>query len=110
MKFAPGDIAITQNSRVPALNGGLLVVVTDIHPTWVDHNGERTPYGIRRIDGQQFVCCTAQTGQLRMPGGAHVYAREDQLAKPDLREGWTDQEAIEQRDMQRAMEAALFGK
>lgn len=111
MKFAPGDIATTTNSRVPALNGGLLVVVTDIHPTRVDHNGERTPYGIRRIDGQRFVCSSdPRTGQLRMPGDVHVYAREDQLVKPDLREGWTDQEAIEQRGMQRAMEAAMFSR
>lgn len=111
MKFSPGDITRTTNSRVPALNTPALVVVVSVDPTRRDYRGVPTPYEIRRVDGQRFACSSnVRTGHLSIPGTQTTCAREDQLVKPDLREGWTDQEAIEQRALQRAMEVAVFGQ
>ena len=50
-KLEVGDICITQNSRWPLLNNGLLVEIIAIDPTL---NGGRDPYMIRRIDGHRI--------------------------------------------------------
>lgn len=50
-KLQVGDICVTQNSRVPLLNNGLLVEIVAIDPT---PTGGIRPYMIRRIDGHRL--------------------------------------------------------
>lgn len=99
--FTAGDICITQNGRTMICDGSLVVVLA-IDPTRVDC------YLIRRVDGQPWPVCQRK-GQIVFGKFDSVYAWPHNLRKPDLSDGWTDQEAIEQRSMQRALERAIFG-
>lgn len=105
--FTPGDLALTTGSVAPLLNDGALVIVLEVAPTRLDWAGRNTPYFIRRVDGQAFPLTRGDTGERRWYSSALVWCRRDQLLRPDLREGWSDTEAIEQRNIQRQLEAAL---
>jgi hypothetical protein len=45
-----GDLCVTVNTKYPAMNDGLLVVIVGINP----RSQQATPYQIRRVDGQPF--------------------------------------------------------
>lgn len=53
-----GDVCITVNSAVPALNDGLLVEIVEIDPGM---NGGQSPYCIVRLDGQPFPAARKPT-------------------------------------------------
>ena len=61
-KLEVGDICITQNTRVPLLNNGLLVEIVAIDPTL---NGGLDPYIIRRIDGHRIPSTIDSSGVLQ---------------------------------------------
>lgn len=99
--FNVGDVCITQNARrAPAINDGTVVVVVGIDRAHVH------PYTIRKLSGEPWPVCE-RGGRLCWGRFETVQAGAHHLRKPDLREGWTDQEAIEQRSLQRMLEESL---
>ncbi|MCD6673795.1 MAG: hypothetical protein LT106_13185 [Burkholderiaceae bacterium] len=111
MKFAVGDVCITQNSRVPAINDNALVIVTEVNASLLDYKGRPIPYLIRSVDGRVHGATNGPKGELRFAREHTAWAREDQLRKVDMDdEGWTDAEEIEQRSMQRVLERAVFSR
>ena len=64
LKFRVGDICITQNSRYPEVNDGVIVVVTRVDPGRTDRTGQVTPYWIERTDGLPLSLVNdARTGE-----------------------------------------------
>jgi len=47
-----GDVCVTVNTRLPAINDGVLVVIVGVNHTIRSYRGEAAPYSIRRVDGQ----------------------------------------------------------
>lgn len=101
MEFKPGDIAITQNSRW-AENNGKIVVVLAVRD-------DPACYQIRRVDGVGLVEGRSQlTGRPTMRFPYDPWAAPRYLRKPDLdSDGWSDWEAIQQLQMQRAIERSI---
>ena len=102
-----GDVCITQNAdKFPLLNDGTTVVIVSIDRAQRDHRRRAVPYRIKRIDGQSFpASCNQRTGAPSFDKCTTVWARRDQLRKPDLDQpGWSDWEAIEQLKIQRMIE------
>jgi len=100
--FNVGDVCITQRGQTMICDGSLVVVIA-VRP------GLDTPYEIRKLSGEPFPVC-GRGRRLFFGNFETVLAAEHNLRRPDLREGWTDQEAIEQRSMQRRLERAVFGE
>lgn len=94
MRFKVGDLAITQNSRVPALNNGILVVVTDVRPEFETPLGT-VDYQIRRLDGQPFPSVQSFDGERRIYERKNCWCRDPQLKKPE------DQELVDEKEFQR---------
>lgn len=51
-KHQVGDICVTVNTKHPAINDGVLVVIVWIDSSLMEFKDEKTPYLIRRVDGQ----------------------------------------------------------
>jgi hypothetical protein len=51
LKFSVGDVCITRNSKYPAVNDGVLVLIEAADPAHLNRQGEHSPYLIRRVDG-----------------------------------------------------------
>jgi len=100
--FKLGDVCITQNGETFGLiNDGSTVVMVAIDPSRPDC------YHIRKIDGQPFVAARCD-GVPTFGNFDGLWACPHHLRKPDLCEGWSDAEAIEQRSLQQQLEAAVF--
>jgi len=99
MRFKPGDLAIVQHSRW-AENNGKIALVLAVEST------REAPYQIRRIDGQTWIV------QGRPHDSPSIWAAPHYLRPlPDLdQEGWTDWQAIQQLQLQRALERSLRGE
>lgn len=54
-KHRVGDVCLTINTNLPAVNDGILVVVLKVDFTMRCHRGVLCPYLIRRVDGLPFV-------------------------------------------------------
>jgi hypothetical protein len=63
-KHQVGDICVTVNTKHPAINDGVLVVIVGIDNSSMGFKNETTPYLIRRVDGQVFGSTTSiRTGK-----------------------------------------------
>ena len=80
MKFKIGDLALTQNSNVPLMNNGLLVVVLEINRK---RKTKKCPgdYYIKRVDGQPFGM-VLENGESMIYKKNQCWCRADQLRKP----------------------------
>lgn len=108
MRFKPGDLAIIQHSRW-AENNGKIVVVLAVDPL-KQIGGVLVPYQVRRIDGVKLVQGRSQlTGRptMRFPHDPWAAPRYLRPLPPLEQDGWSDWEAIQQLQMQRAMERSL---
>ena len=83
MKFKVGDVCVTQGSRMPLLNNGNTVVVLAIDPGVRAHNGDHTPYRIRRLDGQRFAYSSTLCGKDSFYAMTEVWCRERMLRRYD---------------------------
>jgi hypothetical protein len=79
-----GDLCITRNTVVSELNNGLLVVIVAINP-WC--NDGKTPYRIRRVDGQPMPSLLSSTGTPLFFKGKECWAAGYKLRRidPDTR-------------------------
>lgn len=60
-KHQVGDICVTVNTKHPAINDGVLVVIVWIDSSLMEFKDEKTPYLIRRVDGQVMGSTTSST-------------------------------------------------
>lgn len=103
MKFKVGDLAITQNSKAPALNNGLLVVVMTAHPGYETPVGT-TDYQIRRVDGQPFGWTTNFDGSEKFFTQTLCWCKEIHLRPPE-EAGLKEESEIQRHPMQGAADA-----
>lgn len=77
--LAVGDVCITVNSAVPALNDGLLVEIVEIDPGM---NGGLSPYCIVRLDGEAFPAAkTLADGEVGFYQDYEIWAARRYLRK-----------------------------
>jgi len=89
LKFRVGDICITQNSRYPEVNDGVIVVVTRVDPGRTDRTGQVTPYWIERTDGLPLSLVNdARTGEPVWFRCKAAVCAESRLRKIRLDEMW----------------------
>lgn len=60
-----GDLCATVNTRTPAMNDGVLVVIVGAVHGRRDRRSELIPFDIRRVDGQPFGCTAGSDGVLK---------------------------------------------
>jgi len=60
-KHQVGDICVTVNTKHPAINDGVLVVIVGIDSSLMAFKDGTTPYLIRRVDGQVMGSTTSST-------------------------------------------------
>lgn len=91
-----GDVCLTVNTKHPAVNDGVLVVITAVDHTSRDARGNSTPYLIKRVDGQPHISTTCrQTGKQRWLSNTSAWCARYKL-KP------IDGDAVDERDQVRA--------
>lgn len=97
LKFRVGDVCVTQNSRYPEVNNGVVVAITRIDPWRTDRHGQSVPYWIERTDGSPLALVNAsRTGEpmwFRCKTAACAESRLRRLRPDELLEGTQQRES-----------------
>lgn len=92
-----GDLCITVNTNMPAVNDGILVEIIGFNPTMKSSKGELVPYLIRRLDGSPFISTLHPTsGELRWCKAGDAWAAGYKLKRIEGRKTYkTTDELVE---------------
>ncbi|ARV17045.1 hypothetical protein AEP_00079 [Curvibacter sp. AEP1-3] len=100
LKFKLGDICITQNSNVPEVNDGQVVVIIGINAGLIGRDGIAHPYVIQRLDGRPHGLITGLATGIPKWFKAHTAScQENRLRKPLKGEFVEEIPCAEERDV-----------